>query len=277
MRVSLPALLLPICLALGALASNEAVAEEAVALAIEPAIPEGLDADEIVRRAEDALRGDTAHMKMTMKITTPRWKRELSMRSWDDRHNDRSFIRILAPQKDRGTGFLHIGNTMWTYLPRVERTTRIPPSMMLQPWMGSDFTNDDLARDSSLIDDYTPRYLGQREIEGQLAYGVELIPKEDAPVVWSKIEAWVVAENFAPLLYEYYDEPDPGVFEAIRRMHFSDVRDVKGRPLPHYWLMKPLDKPGHTTEITLEEAVLDEPLAEEIFTHANLKRAEAVR
>ena len=239
--------------------------------------PAEFDADEIVRRAEDALRGDTAQMKATMTITTPRWTRELSFRSWDDRHNDRSFTRILAPKKDRGTGFLRLGGTLWTYLPRVERTTRIPSSMMLQSWMGSDFTNDDLARESSMIEDYTARFLGQREIEGTRAWGVELVPHDDAPVVWAKIEAWVVVETFAPLLYLYYDEPDPGTFEIVRRMRFSDVRDVKGRPMPHLWVMEPLDKPGHETRIRLDEIYLDDPLDDAIFTQSNLKRAEAVR
>ncbi len=236
-----------------------------------------IDADELVRRAEDALRGDTAQMKAKMTITTTRWTRELSFRSWDDRHRDRSLTRILSPKKDRGTGFLRVGNTLWTYLPRVERTTRIPPSMMLQPWMGSDFTNDDLARESSMVEDYSARVLGERDIDGTRAWGVELIPNEDAPVVWSKIEAWVVAERFAPLLYLYYDEPERGRFELVRRMRFSDVRDVAGRPVPHYWVIEPLDRPGNSTAIRLDEFVLDEPLDDSLFTQDNLKRSEAVR
>jgi hypothetical protein len=216
-------------------------------------------------------------MKAVMKITTPRWTRELGFRSWDDRHNDRSFIRLLAPRKDRGTGFLRVGSTLWTYLPRVERTTRIPPSMMLQSWMGSDFSNDDVARESSLIDDYTARALGERDLDGTRAYGVELLPHEVAPVVWSKVEVWVDAKSFAPLRFLYYDEPEPGTFELVRRLHFSDVRQVQGRPVPHHWLMIPVHKEGHRTEIRLEELRLDEPLDEAIFTQANLKRAEAVR
>ena len=237
----------------------------------------GLDARQLVERAEDALRGETSEMKATMNITTPRWKRELSFRSWDDRLGDRSFTRILSPKKDRGTGFLRVRNTLWTYLPRVERTTRIPPSMMMQPWMGSDFTNDDVARESSLVDDYTAKLIGEREIDGTLAWGVELIPYEDAPVVWSKIEAWVVAEVFAPYLYLYFDEPDPGRFELVRRMHFSDVRQVNGRPVPHQWRIEPLDKPGHSTAIRLDEIKLDDPLDPDLFTQEHLKRAEAVR
>jgi outer membrane lipoprotein-sorting protein len=235
------------------------------------------DAQELIRRAEDTLRGQTAEMKATMSITTPRWSRAITLRWWDDRGKDRSFIRILEPAKDRGTAFLRQGETFWTYLPRVERVTRVPPSMMLQPWMGSDLTNDDVARESSMSEDYDASAIGVREIAGRKAYGIGLAPHDDAPVVWAKIDAWVDAESYAPLLFEYYDEPEPGRFEVLRRMEFSEVRTVKNRAVPHFWRVTPLDKAGHKTEMRLEELAFDEPLADEIFTERNLKQAEAAR
>jgi outer membrane lipoprotein-sorting protein len=228
--------------------------------------PPPFDPKELIRRAEDSLRGQTAQMKATMSITTPRWSRELRFRSWDDRAKDRSFIRILEPEKDRGTGFLRQNQTFWTYLPRVERVTRVPPSMMLQPWMGSDLTNDDIAHESSMSDDYDAKAIGVREIDGRKAYGV-----------WAKIDAWVDAESYAPLLFEYYDEPEPGRYEPLRRMEFAEVTVVKGRPLPHFWRVTPLDKAGHKTELRLEEIVFDEQLDDQIFTERNLKQAEAAR
>lgn len=255
----------------------EAAAAE-VGAALEGFSVEGrIDAKELVRRAEDIMRGRTSQAKLEMKIATPRWKRELAFRMWDDGENDRSFIRILSPRKDRGTGFLQVENTLWTYLPRVERTTRIPPSMMLQSWMGSDFTNDDIVRESSLVEDYEPTFIGAKEIDGELALGVELIPHEDAPVVWSKQEAWFRAADLSPRLYLYFDEPELGEFELLRTMKMSDVRMVQGRPVPHLWVMVPLDKEGHITELALSELVFDEPLPDAIFTHENLRRSEAVR
>jgi len=236
-----------------------------------------LDAAAIVKLAEDTLRGETSQMKATMQITTPRWSRTLRFRSWDDRRNDRSFTRILDPRKDRGTGFLREGTTMWMYLPRVERTTRIPPSMMLQSWMGSDFTNDDLARDSSLEDDYVARALEPTEIDGQRAIGVVLIPDEAAPVVWAKIEAYISVEQHALLLFRYYDEGAVGEYELIRSMRFSDSREVGGRLVPHTWSLIPEDKDGHQTVITLDEIEFDIPLSDAVFTQSNLKRSEAAR
>ncbi len=239
--------------------------------------PETLDADALVRRAENVLRGDTAEMRAAMTIVRPRWTRTVRFRSWDDRAHDRSLIRILEPARDRGSGFLKIEQTLWTYLPAVERTTRLPPSMLLQPWMGSDFTNDDLVRESSLIDDYTPRLLPEREIDGVPALGVELLPKPEAPVVWAKIEMWLEKERLAPLRGSYYDEPEKGNFQAVRTLRYSDVRMVQGRPLPHTWEIESQDKPGQMTRVVLEEIAFDRAMPDEIFTQKNLERAEAVR
>ena len=238
---------------------------------------EDFDVQELVRRAEDALRGKTSEMKLRMTITTPRWTRELVIRSYDDQQGDRSFSRVLEPPKDKGTGFLRDHDAFWTWLPKVERAMRIPPSMMLQPWMGSDFTNDDLARESSLQKDYEPKALGEKTIDGVAALGIELVPKPEAPVVWARMELWIEKERLAPLRFVYFDEPEPGRFEAIRELRFSDVRTVSGRPLPHLWLMVPNDKPGHTTRVVLEEAAFDVKLDDAIFTQKNLRQSEAVR
>ena len=240
-------------------------------------LAQDFDPDELIERLEQALRGDTVQMRAEMRITTPRWTRVVEFRSWDDRVGDRSFIRILAPRKDRGTGFLRREGTFWTFLPRVERTLRIPPSMMLQSWMGSDFTNDDLARESSLSEDYSARSLGGREFEGISAWGVELRPHLDAPVVWARVEAWIDPETLAPLLLLYYDEPDPGRFELLRELRFSDVRTIQGRPFPHSWLMLPRDKPGHRTEIRILSSVFDEPFEDALFTQEHLRRATGAR
>ncbi len=236
-----------------------------------------LTAEELVRLAEDALRGNTAEMRATMVVTTPRWTRTLEFHSWDDHPNDRSFVRILAPRKDRGTGFLRQKRNLWTYLPRVERIMRIPPSMMLQPWMGSDFTNDDLVRDSSMVDDYDARLLGTREVDGTELVGLELFPHEEALVVWGRVEIWVETDPIAPRLFRYFEETDAGEFEPVRTLRFDEIHDVQGRPLPHFWEMIPDDKPGHRTTIRIEELRFDQDLDDGLFTQEHLRRAEGLR
>jgi len=247
----------------------------AAALNLLPA-PKGLDARKIASHVEDIFRGKTSYVEGTMIVRSPRLPepRRVHLRMWDDRPRHRSFIRILAPPKDKGMGFLKLHPNLWNYIPRVERTVRIPPSMMLQSWMGSDFTNDDLVRDSSQLDDYDHALLGLDPAlpgeDGAPSIVLSYRPHEDAPVVWGRIETWVDAKRYAPLRQDFYDED--GV--PLRRIRFSEIRDVQGRPYPHRWSMTPLDKPGHETIIEISEVRFDEHFDDGIFTKRNLVRGE---
>jgi len=245
---------------------------------LEPAPPD-VDAREVARRAEDALRSDRTYMEAEMTIQSPRLTqpRVVAFRSWDDRAQKRSFIRILTPPKDAGAAFLKLHPNLWSYIPRVERTLRIPPSMMLQPWMGSDFTNDDLVNESSDIDDYDHRLLGVDpgvEAAGgdaearPRAYVVEYVPHEDAPVVWGKILTWIEVEHGTPLRQEFYDEDG----EKLRTMAFSDIREVGDRNVPHLWSVTPHNKEGHGTVIAIREFRFDETFDDHVFTTRNLKQ-----
>jgi outer membrane lipoprotein-sorting protein len=238
--------------------------------------PAGIDGREVARRAEDVLRGDTAYLEAKMTIVSPRLlaPRTVAFRVWDDRPNKRSFIRILAPPKDAGTGFLKLHPNLWMYIPRVERTMRIPPSMMLQSWMGSDFTNDDLVRESSQLDDYDHHLLGidahPEGAPGLRAYVVDYVPHEDAPVVWGRIVNWIETEHYTPLRSDYYDEKG----QRLRTMRFDDIREVQGRHFPYRWAMTPLDKQGYETTIAIDTIRFNEHFDEAIFTTQNLKRRD---
>lgn len=259
-----------LCLLVGLLLGLPAAAAE-----LEPPPPD-LDAREIARRAEDTMRSDSSFLEARMTVESPRLSkpRVISFRSSDDRAGKRSFIRILSPAKDEGTGFLKLHPNLWMYVPRVERTLRIPPSMMLQPWMGSDFTNDDLVNESSEIDDYDHRLLGidphPEGAEGLRAYVVEYTPHEDTPVVWGKIVGWIEIEHATPLRQEFYDEDG----EKLRVMRFDQIREVQGRHVPHRWTMTPLDKKKHETRIEIEAIRFDVEFDDEVFTTRNLKKRE---
>lgn len=221
---------------------------------------------EIVEKVESLLWADTMEGEFDMRIVTPRWERTLSLRVWMERPR-RSFVRVLAPAKEAGIGSLRIGNEMWNYLPAVERTIKIPPSMMLQPWMGSDFTNDDLVKQSSAIDDYVQKVLGQETVDGQLLWQVEALPKPDAAVVWGRIVYWV-RRDFIPVRQEYFS--DRG--DLVRVMRFDQIRVVGGRSIPTRWEMKPLGKPGNATAILVKDARYNVPIAEEVFSQRNLQK-----
>ena len=241
---------------------------------LEPA-PAGLDGRQVAQRAEDTLRSAATYLEATMTITSPRLPkpRVVSLRYWDDRINKRSLIRILAPAADAGTGFLKLHPNLWMYAPRTERTLRIPASMMLQPWMGSDFTHDDLVNESSEIDDYDHELLGvdprPEAAEGR-AYVVEYRPHEEAQVAWGRIVAWIDVERGTPLRMDYFDEAG----ERLRELRFDNVREVQSRFYPHGWTMTPLDKKGHQTRIQVDEIRFEQTFDESIFTTRQLDRSD---
>ena len=243
------------------------------------AAPPGVDARAVAERVEDNLRGvRTSTGRATMTVVSPRLPepREVGFRYWEDRASERSFIRILAPPKDAGMGFLKIPPNLWNYIPRVERTVRIPPSMMLQSWMGSDLTNDDLVRESSTLDDYDHTLLGVEPalpVEGgapRRALVLEYVPHEDAPVVWGRIVSAVDAERYVPLQQDFYDEDG----SHIRRLRMGRIERIGERWYPRLWSVVPMEKEGHETRLAWDEVAFDVPIDESVFTKRNLGRPE---
>lgn len=234
-----------------------------------PASAQELSPRDIVDKSEIAMRSDTSRATAEMTITTPDWTRTLRMNFWEARLKKVFLIRILSPAKEAGIGTLKIGNNLWNYLPNVERTIKIPPSMMGQSWMGSDFTNDDLLKESS-VDDYHWKLLGQEEKNGFSAYKVEGIPKPESAVVWGRLVEWIRRDNYLPLRVEFYDEKG----KLIKVLSYSEFREFGGRLIPARWLMTSLAKPGNTTEIRLLRAEFDLPISDETFTLRNLQKTK---
>jgi outer membrane lipoprotein-sorting protein len=235
--------------------------------ALAPTVAQPSEGRDLLDKVEKLLWGSTVQGDYEMIIVTPRWQRTLGLKVWMDRPK-RSFVRIVSPAKEAGIGSLRIGAEMWNYLPNVERIVKIPPSMMLQPWMGSDFTNDDLVKESSILDDYTHRVLGSERIDGAEVVRVEAVPRPEAAVVWGRIVYWVRRADSIPLKQEFFSERG----ERVRVLSFSDVRPVGGRVLPTRWEMRPDAKPGHVTTVRLIDAVFNQPVEDEVFSQRNLQR-----
>ena len=222
-------------------------------------------AEQVIKKVEDNLNGKSAVLKITMKVKTKRAERVMKMESRSV-GSEQSFIQILYPRKDKGITFLKIDHAMWQYVPRIEKTIKIPASMMLQSWMGSDFTNDDLVRESSLSEDYTVNLLGATE----QVYKAELLPKEEAAVVWGKIVMEVSREYYLPTNVQYFDEE--GVL--VRELSYTDVQSFGERFYPTRWKMLPKEpaKAGHVTIMEIDEAQFDTEIDPSYFTKRALKR-----
>ena len=225
------------------------------AWAAEPTIEELLDA------TDDVNRGASSKSTITMQVKTKRYERTMTMDAWS-RGEDDSLIRITAPAKDAGTTTLKVGDDMWNYIPKIDRTMKIPPGMMSGAWMGSHFSNDDLVKSNRLADEFT--YEKESFIDG--VYTIVCTAKPDAAVVWGKVVV-KVREDKVPLEVAYYDEDG----ELARKMTFSDVRDLGGRTVPATMLLEPADRPGEFTRITTTAMDFDVKFDDRTFSLQALK------
>ena len=222
-----------------------------------------LTPDEIIKKVEHNILADSGYSKITMSVTTSRGERTMKMESWN-RGNDKSFIKILYPKKDSGITFLKIDTTMWQYVPKIEKTIKIPSSMMMQSWMGSDFTNDDMAKESSIVKDYDAKIVS----EDREKYVLKLLPKPDAAVVWGSIDMEVDSAHFFPLKAVYYDED--GIEQRV--LYYSEVEVVDGRYLPMVMTLIPTDKAGNKTVVTMEDVDFNAKIDDSRFSKSALKR-----
>jgi outer membrane lipoprotein-sorting protein len=223
--------------------------------------------DSIVDRVDRLLRGTSSRGTVTMQITTRQWSRSLDMGIWSLGH-DYALIRVTAPAKEAGTATLKVKDDVWNYLPRVDRTIRIPPSLMAGAWMGSHFTNDDLVKESRLVEDYDIALTFDGTQGGTKIWEFTLTPKPNAAVVWGKIVMTVRQADFMPLTEHYYD--DAG--KLARTITFSDFKTMGGREVPATLTVTPADKPDEHTVLTYRSLEFDVGLKPSFFSLQNLKR-----
>ncbi len=221
---------------------------------------------EIIKKMEDHMKGDASYMEMSMTTVRPRYTRETGMRVWS-KGDDFSLIFITAPAKDKGTGFLKRKKEIWNYLPTIDRMVKMPPSMMSQSWMGSDFTNDDLVRGSSTLDDYTHRLLPSAKLNGVDCFVIELIPKPESAIVYSKVLMWVSKDKYLQLKIENFDERS----ELANTIIQSEIMMLGGRELPSVMEMIPSGKKGNKTIIRIRKIDFNPKIEDDFFSVQNLK------
>jgi len=223
-------------------------------------------AKEIVDRVDRLLRGSSSHGKVEMRIKTEHWSRNLSMEVWS-LGTEYSLVRVTAPPREAGTATLKAGQEVWNYLPRVDRTIKVPPSLMMGSWMGSHVTNDDLVKESRMVDDYdiTISFEGRRD--GVDVWEFNLVPKPEAAVVWGRVVEQVRKKDLMPTWVRYYDEDGT----LVRTMTFSDYQRMGGRLVPAKMQVVPTDKPDESTTLIYHELQFDVHLTKDFFSLRNLR------
>ncbi len=221
---------------------------------------------DILQKMDELYRSSSSFAVIEMEISTPHWQRTLKMNIWSA-GMDKTFIRILEPKKERGIATLRFGTEMWNYLPKTNKVMKIPPSMMMSSWMGSDYTNDDLVKEFTFIESYHFELTQIENPETDQLY-VKCIPKEDMPIVWGHIIIAVRERDYMPSWQKFYDEKG----RLMREMMFKDIKTFSGREIPSVMELIPTNKEGHKTVIRYLEASFDEKIDGEVFTLRNLRK-----
>jgi len=224
-----------------------------------------VDAKEIVKKMDELYRSSSSQATMEMEIITPHWKRTLKMDAWS-LGMDQTFIRILSPKKERGIATLRIDNEMWNFLPKTNKVMKVPPSMMMGSWMGSDFTNDDLVKEFTFIDDYSFELTDVENPQEGVVY-VKCIPKPDLPIVWGHIIIAVKEKDYSPVWQKYYDEKG----KLMREMFFKEVKTFGKRTIPAVMELIPTHKEGNKTIVRYLDAKFDINIDKGIFSLRNLR------
>ncbi|MFC1671219.1 outer membrane lipoprotein-sorting protein [Spirochaetota bacterium] len=235
---------------------------------IQPANTFAITAAEIIKKSESAIRGNSQTSVIVIKIKTRRWSRSLKLKSYENRRTKRSFSEIISPKKDAGNRFLLIGKTMRHYIPKLSRVIKISPSMMLQSWMGSDFTNDDIVKESSITEDYTHHMEGKETIDGHNCYKIILKPRPGAAVVWGKVIYYARVSDYLPVREEFYSER--GTLKKV--MTCSGFKRMGGRVIPTVYKMQTVKKRNRYTIMEIKKARFNIRIPSRMFSLQNLKR-----
>jgi outer membrane lipoprotein-sorting protein len=222
---------------------------------------EKVDLKKIIREAENRMRGVSSISTMKISIIRAGYTRDMTMKAWT-KGDDYSLMLIKSPARDKGTTYLKRNKEIWYYIPSVERNIKMPPSMMNQSWMGTDMSNDDLVRKTSMVNDFTHSYIGTKTIDGHECYHVKLIPKEEADIVWGKIELWIDKKHYNIMKQQSFDED----LELVNTMNASAVKNMSGKIIPTVMDVIPADKPKQKTRMTYTSIKFDVEIPEYYFS-----------
>lgn len=220
---------------------------------------------DVVNYIDDLWRSESSHAQITMTVVRKRGTRTLTIESWSLGDDDALMV-IRQPAREAGTATLRTADGLWNYAPRADRLIRIPSGLLSESWMGSHFTNDDLLRETSYLDDHDAT-LAWVTRDGERLLEVTMTPHADAPVVYTRLVFLITPGTLTPRRADYYDGD-----ELIRSMIFDRVQTVSGRRIPMRLVLQPADEPAEHTEVVYDELQLDVSVDRDLFSRRGLRR-----
>ncbi|MFY8165325.1 MAG: outer membrane lipoprotein-sorting protein [Sediminibacterium sp.] len=223
-------------------------------------------ATEIVKKMDNNMRGETSQAILMIKTVRPTWSREMTVKTWMKGTNY-AMILVQAPIKEKGIVFLKRKKEVWNWMPTLERNIKLPPSMMTNSWMGTDFTNDDLIKEASVVEDYFHKIVGDTIIDNRNCYIIEFLPKPNTAVVWGKLVVAIDKKDFLELYTEFYDEEGA----LINVMQVDSIKIMDGRLIPTHMEMIPQNKKNHKTELFYKSVLFNRQIDDDFFNTEQMK------
>lgn len=225
------------------------------------------DATEIIREAYNLNQGATSQSTICITIVRPTWQRSLTVKTWA-KGTRFSLVVITEPAKEKGQSFLKRDNEIWNWVPNIQKIIKLPPSMMSEGWMGSDYSNDDLLKESSILTDYEHSLLGIETYNGTECYKIKLLPISGNAIVWGYIVKWISKNNFYQLRSEYFDEDNA----LVKTETASEIKNFDNRMLPSRFEIIPANKNKQKTIVELKQAIFNQAIDDSFFSQQNMKR-----
>jgi outer membrane lipoprotein-sorting protein len=229
---------------------------------------QNMSATDIIIKADEKFNGEKSGIStMVMTIIRPTWERKVEFKSWSvGREN--SLTLIIAPARDQGQTFLKRGQEMWSWNPSINRLIKLPPSMMSQGWMGSDYTNDDLLKESSVVKDYIHELAGEEMIGARTCYKINMKAKPNASIVWGRQIRWIDKKDMNTLKAEFYDEEGT----LVRSELGSEIKMMDGRSIPTILELIPADEKGNKTIVEIKDIKFNVAIEDSFFSQQNMRR-----
>ncbi len=227
--------------------------------------PDPPQVDALLQHLDDLYRSRSSVARIEIEVVNPRSTRTMRLKAWT-RGEEEVLVVIEAPPREAGTATLRVGQNLWNYLPRISRTIRVPPAMMLGSWMGTDFTNDDLVKESSLRKDFASRI--DRRSDDPPGWWLALEVKPGVVGRWARIEL-LVSDERLPVEERHFDRKG----RLARTLRFTAVQELGGRRLPSTITLVPADAEGQRTEMRYLDVQFDVPVGADTFSLSRLERS----
>ncbi|VAW95153.1 Outer membrane lipoprotein-sorting protein [hydrothermal vent metagenome] len=184
---------------------------------------------------------------------------------------DKTLIVFDSPKDIKGTAFLSFTHALkpdeqWIFLPALKRVKRISSSNKSGPFLGSEFSYEDIS--SQEVEKYKYKYLRDEKINGRDSFVVEATPQYKKSG-YTRLINWVDKERYQPLKTEFYDRKN----SLLKTLLYSGYMQY----LNKYWRAGRLDMQNHitgkSTSLEFLEYKFRTGLKDRDFNRNALKRA----